>query len=103
MTDKPVRTTVSTTKNIGLLDVDGDGFYPTECYGTDCDDYNAAINTNAEEIWYDGIDQDYDGHSDFDQDFDGDILFGYDFMRMELGHSGTWTVMVWLAFRAVRL
>ncbi|MGC6508524.1 MAG: MopE-related protein [Myxococcota bacterium] len=67
------------TKNIGLLDVDGDGFYPTECYGTDCDDYNAAINTNAEEIWYDGVDQDCDGHSDFDQDFDGDILFGYDF------------------------
>jgi len=59
-----------------MRDVDGDGWgddsalAPIEA-GTDCDDLDPAINPGATEIWYDGVDQDCDGHSDYDQDFDG--------------------------------
>ncbi len=38
---------------------------------TDCDDSAADINPDAEEIWYDGVDGDCDGWSDYDADFDG--------------------------------
>lgn len=49
------------------IDNDGDGFTSSE----DCDDDNMDINPDAEEIWYDDIDQNCDGLSDFDADMDG--------------------------------
>lgn len=37
----------------------------------DCNDSDPQIHPRAEEIWYDGIDQNCDGQDDFDQDGDG--------------------------------
>jgi hypothetical protein len=48
-------------------DADGDGYNVFE----DCDDTDPSINPAASEIWYDGVDQDCDGASDYDQDGDG--------------------------------
>ncbi|MFZ6052810.1 putative metal-binding motif-containing protein [Halocola ammonii] len=58
----------------GIVDNDNDGFTNLE----DCDDMNPAVNPEAEEIWYDGVDQNCDGLSDFDQDGDGEdsVEFG---------------------------
>ncbi len=53
-------------------DQDGDGERDTAYGGTDCDDGDAAISTAATETWYDGVDQDCDGASDFDADGDGE-------------------------------
>ena len=50
------------------VDEDGDGY--TEAMG-DCDDADASVNPGAEEVWYDGVDQDCDGGSDDDADRDG--------------------------------
>ena len=51
------------------LDGDGDSFSP--CDG-DCDDQDITVNPGATETWYDGVDTDCDGGSDFDADADGD-------------------------------
>lgn len=42
--------------------------------GTDCDDGDGAIHPNASETWYDGVDSDCSGGSDYDQDGDGWLL-----------------------------
>jgi predicted outer membrane repeat protein len=70
--------------DVWYLDSDGDGWgdvqevvigcAPSDQYTQqdgDCDDQNARAFPGAEEIWYDGIDQDCNGSSDFDQDGDG--------------------------------
>jgi hypothetical protein len=51
------------------LHADADGDHITASAG-DCDDLDASIHPGAEEIWYDGIDQDCDGN---DSDQDGDL------------------------------
>lgn len=48
-------------------DSDLDGF----CSDEDCDDSNPSVFPGALESWYDGIDSDCGGDSDFDQDYDG--------------------------------
>jgi hypothetical protein len=57
----------------GIVDIDGDGFTNL----TDCDDNDFNVNPDATEIWYDGVDQDCDGLSDFDQDGDGEDAFEF--------------------------
>ena len=39
--------------------------------GTDCDDLMASTYPGAQDAWYDGVDSNCDGASDFDQDGDG--------------------------------
>lgn len=53
------------------LDLDGDGDRATTFGGTDCDDGDPAVGAGGDELWYDGIDQNCDGRSDFDKDDDG--------------------------------
>ena len=50
------------------IDQDADGWMISD---GDCDDKDPEIHPEAEEIWYDGIDQNCDNSDDFDQDFDG--------------------------------
>ena len=53
-------------------DWDDDGEDSDRVGGADCDDTDNTIYTGATEIWYDGVDQNCDGLSDFDQDGDGE-------------------------------
>lgn len=53
------------------LDEDEDGYAALSVGGDDCDDADPEVNPGATELWYDGVDQDCDGASDFDQDADG--------------------------------
>jgi hypothetical protein len=52
-------------------DADGDGFITVTGGGDDCDDSDATVHPEAEEIWYDGVDSNCDGASDYDADGDG--------------------------------
>jgi hypothetical protein len=55
-------------------DRDGDGFSTCDA---DCNDTDASINVDADEVWYDGVDQNCDSWSDFDQDGDGSDHLNY--------------------------
>ncbi|MFT5679274.1 MAG: hypothetical protein ACI8RZ_000178 [Myxococcota bacterium] len=73
------------------IDADADGFgddtlatvfqcdQPTgyTAHPGDCNDDDATINPQVGEIWYDGIDQNCDGASDYDADADGHDSEGY--------------------------
>ena len=65
------------------FDADSDGqstnAFPDETghFGTDCNDSVGYIYLGATEIWYDGIDEDCSGGSDYDQDGDDFDAVGY--------------------------
>jgi hypothetical protein len=52
-------------------DNDADGYGADRHGGPDCDDDDAAVHPGGEDVWYDGVDGDCDGRSDYDADDDG--------------------------------
>ena len=60
----PVRVSV-------ITDADGDGHDLVEAGGDDCDDTDATIHPDALDEWYDDVDSDCAGNSDWDRDGDG--------------------------------
>ena len=77
----------------GMIDEDGDGWYLD---GGDCDDTDPEIHPDAEDIPYDGIDQDCDGSDLVDVDGDGyaaDHQGGLDCDDTDAGiHPGAWDI-----------
>lgn len=65
---RPVADTATLETPDADEDGDGDGWTTEE---GDCDDENANIYPGAEEVWYDGVDQDCAEDNDFDADKDG--------------------------------
>lgn len=61
----------------GGLDSDKDGYIAMEDGGDDCDDNSPSTFPGAPEVWYDGIDQNCDGASDYDRDGDGEESTDY--------------------------
>jgi MYXO-CTERM domain-containing protein len=60
--------------NFGLCsscDVDADGWLAPACGGSDCDDTDPDARPDGVEVFYDGVDGDCDGASDYDADLDG--------------------------------
>lgn len=53
------------------VDADGDGQPSLADGGTDCDDGDPSVYLGAPETWYDGVDQNCSGGSDYDRDADG--------------------------------
>ncbi|MCB9674797.1 MAG: putative metal-binding motif-containing protein [Alphaproteobacteria bacterium] len=58
-------------------DADGDGYLAVSVGGTDCDDADDGVHPGAQDPWYDGVDANCDGRSDYDQDGDGLDAFAY--------------------------
>ena len=54
-----------------MADRDDDGWGADRHGGGDCDDDDPDVNPESEDTWYDGIDSNCDGASDFDADQDG--------------------------------
>jgi hypothetical protein len=52
-------------------DADGDGHDAEDEGGDDCNDADPDISPSAADTWYDGVDSDCDGASDYDMDGDG--------------------------------
>ncbi len=68
----------ATNESCTTFDHDGDGF---SLDGGDCDDADPAVGPGNEDTWYDGVDTDCDGWSDYDADrdgYDGDRWAGTD-------------------------
>jgi hypothetical protein len=76
----------ATDTSIWYVDGDGDGYGQsgseyqvqgcdqpagTSAEGQDCDDADSDIHPGATETWYDGVDSDCGGDSDYDADLDG--------------------------------
>ncbi len=54
----------------GFPDADGDGYYPFDQPGGDCDDNNSTVNPAADDERFDGIDDNCDGVDGIDLDRD---------------------------------
>ncbi len=70
---RPATTTEPTTSEpapTGCAAIDQDGDGSTSC--DDCDDHDASVYPGAPDAWYDGVDSDCAGNSDYDQDGDGE-------------------------------
>lgn len=61
------------SERIATGDRDEDGYADADEGGDDCDDLDPSIFPGAEEVWYDGVDQDCDPANDDDADGDGAV------------------------------